>query len=165
MTRIREATFEDVEVLQRYAVKLFSEHLPGIYRSPTPSLEDERAFVRAHVEPANSVMLLAEQDGAIVGLLGFLGRQRPQEAHVGALGISVDSGYRGGGIGSALIGALFAWAPQHGISRIEVEAFANNPRAIALYERLGFEREGSRRSAVIVDGEPVDVVLLARRVD
>ncbi len=38
----------------------------------------------------------------------------------------------------------------------------NNPKAIALYERLGFVREGLCRHAVVVDGEPIDVVLLAR---
>jgi hypothetical protein len=34
-----------------------------------------------------------------------------------------------------------------------------------LYERLGFEREGVLRRAVIVDGEAIDVVLLARLLD
>ena len=164
MTRIREAKLEDAEVLRRYAVKLFSEELPGLYRRSVPSLEDEQEFIRTHVEPTNSVMLLAEADDAIVGLLGFLGRNLPQEAHVGAFGISVDSDYRGRGIGSDLITALLAWAPLHGISRIEVEAFANNPRAIELYEHLGFEQEGRRRAAVIVGSEPVDVILLARLV-
>ncbi len=48
------------------------------------------------------------------------------------------------------------------MTRLEIEAFATNPRAIALYERLGFEREGVRREAALVDGRYVDIVCLAR---
>lgn len=107
-------------------------------------------------------MLLAEVDDRVVGLLGFLARQLPQEAHVGAFGISVDRDYRSSGIGSTLIEALIEWAPRQGIRRIEVEAFAINERAIHLYENLGFEQEGRRRGAVIIEDEAVDVIVLAR---
>ncbi|MCX8007997.1 MAG: GNAT family N-acetyltransferase [Coriobacteriia bacterium] len=44
----------------------------------------------------------------------------------------------------------------------EVRAWETNPRAIALCEGLGFKREGACRRAVIRDGRPVDVVILAR---
>ncbi|MDZ4064392.1 MAG: GNAT family N-acetyltransferase, partial [Coriobacteriia bacterium] len=50
-----------------------------------------------------------------------------------------------------------------GVHRIEIEAFANNPDVVRLYERLGFEHEGRREGAVVVDGKYVDVVLLAKR--
>lgn len=159
---IREATLADAEELQRYAARLFTEHLPGIYRRAVPTLEEEHDFIRAHTEPERSIMLLAEADGQVVGLLGFLARQLPQESHVGAFGISVDRDYRGNGIGSALIEALIEWAPRQGIRRIEVEAFAINERAIHLYEHLGFKQEGRRRSAVIIEDKAVDVIFLAR---
>lgn len=159
---IREASLDDAEELREYAVRLFAERLPGIYERTNPTLEDELQFIRAHTDAARSTMLVATVDGRIAGLLGFLARQLPQEHHVGAFGVSVDQRYRGRGLGSALISALLEWAPRNGITRVELEAFAANPRALALYERLGFEREGCRRDAVIIDGEPVDVIMLAR---
>ncbi len=81
---------------------------------------------------------------------------------MGSIGISVDRDWRGRGIGTLLLEYLIDWAPAHGIAQIEIEAFANNPRAVALYERHGFEREGVRRGAVMVDGEYVDVICLGR---
>ena len=165
MIRIREAMMDDAEQLQRYAAKLFAERLLGLFERPAPSLDEEREFIHGFIEPTNSVLLLAEENGVIVGNVGFEGRRLPQEAHVGLFGLSVDSEHRGRGIGSELVAALLEWAPTHGVRRVEVEAFANNPRAIELYERLGFGREGWRRGAVMVEGELVDVLLLARIVD
>lgn len=160
---IREATLDDAEALRRYAVRLFAERPPGVFERPDPTLDDEREFVRSH-DGYNSVLLLAEAEGAVVGLLALAGRSMPQEAHVGLVGVSVDSEWRGRGIGRRLFERLFEWAPAHGIERIEIEAFANNPDAVRLYERLGFEHEGVRRGAVKVDGEPVDVIGMARSI-
>jgi len=159
---IREASVDDAEELREYAIRLFAERLPGIYERPAPTLEEELQFIRAHTDTPRSTMLVATVDGRIAGLIGFLGRQLPQEHHVGAFGLSVDQRYRGRGLGSALVTALLEWAPHDGITRVELEAFAANPQALALYERMGFEREGRRRDAVMIDGEPVDVIMLAR---
>jgi putative acetyltransferase len=48
-----------------------------------------------------------------------------------------------------------------GITRLELQVFANNARAIALYERMGFQVEGRRRMAVMVDGVAIDVLMMA----
>jgi RimJ/RimL family protein N-acetyltransferase len=98
----------------------------------------------------------------VVGLLDFVGGTLPEEVHSGLFGLSVSRDHRGHGIGSALVQELLMWAPTRGISRVEVRAWVSNPRALALYERLGFEREGVLRNAVVVDGEPIDVVVLSR---
>lgn len=45
--------------------------------------------------------------------------------------------------------------------RIQLDAYADNARAIRAYERVGFRREGVRRAAVTRDGEWVDLVLMA----
>ena len=162
---IREASLDEAPELRRYAIRLYAERPPGIYERDAPTLEEEKQFIQAHTEPARSVMLVAVVDGEIVGLIGFQARELPQEQHVGTFGVSVDQAFRGRGLGSALIRSLLEWAPRNGITRVEVEAFAINEGAIALYERLGFEREGLRRRAVIVDGAPVDVVFLAQVLD
>lgn len=162
---IREATAADAEELRAYASELFSENLPGIFRRDTPTLEQQLAFIRSRTAPANSTLLVACLGGEIVGLLDFAGEPLAEEAHAGTFGLSIARGHRSEGIGTKLIEALVAWAPRHGVWRIQAWAWKNNPQAIALYERLGFVREGVCRSAVVSDGEPVDVVLLARLLD
>ena len=158
---IRPATDADAEELRQFAIKLFAEKLPGIFRRPMPTIEVERDFIRSRIEPANSTLLVARLDGDVVGLLDLLGGTLAEEAHVGTFGLSVDREHRGNGIGTALLQALIAWAPEHGISRIQAWAWVNNPRSIALYERLGFQREGLCRQAILCDGQLVDVVILA----
>jgi RimJ/RimL family protein N-acetyltransferase len=158
---IREATVDDAAALCDYAARLFAEELTGLFRRPAPSLEEEREFVSAHTVPANSVLLIAELDGRIVGLAGLRGRVHAQEAHVAHAQLSV-AGDRGRGIGTLLLEGLFAWAAIHGVTRIEIEALSTNPGAIRLYERVGFVRDGLRRGAVVVDGAYVDTVCLSR---
>jgi len=161
---IRTATMDDADALRLYAAKLFAEELPGIYRRDTPTLEQEREFIRARIEPERCTLIMAEDGGEVVGLIDFVGNAMPEEAHGGVFGITVDRDRRGDGIGTALIEAMLAWAPAHGITRVQVYAFANNPRAAALYERLGFVREGLLVGAVLRDGEEIDVIALAKRV-
>jgi len=38
---------------------------------------------------------------------------------------------------------------------------ANNPRAISLYEKVGFAREGIQRDAICIDGEYCDSINMA----
>jgi putative acetyltransferase len=146
-------------------MRLFSEDLPGIFRRPVPSLEDEVEFISAHSSRPNSTLLLAEADGAVVGLIGMVGESLPEESHVGTFGASVDQGWRGRGVGGALLEALIAWAGEHGVTRIQAYVWATNPRALDFYERHGFEREGYCRRAIIRDGAPIDVHLIALLLD
>ena len=159
---IRTATEADAAALCRYAEALFAEDLPGIFHREAPTVEEEIEFVRSHAEPTNSTLLIAERDGEIIGVIGFMGGKRDEERHAGEFGISVSKAHRGQGIGTALIEALVDWAPEGGVSRIECYSWANNPGSARLYRRMGFVEEGRMRRAIVRDGETIDVLLLAR---
>lgn len=64
-------------------------------------------------------------------------------AHLGVL-----PALRGQGIGKALIEDLMRRGVQQGRQRIVLDVAMSNPRAQALYERLGFVVTGERRSAL-----------------
>ncbi len=163
---IREAVLADAETLQRYAADLFAERLDTVLQHPqAPTLEEEREFLARCQAAPGSVVLVAEVQGALVGMLDFHGYRHPQRQHAGIFGMSVAAGWRGQGIGTALLEALFRWAPQHGVRRTELEVLASNHGAIRLYERLGFQHEGRRRAAVMIEGKPVDLLLMARLAD
>lgn len=49
-----------------------------------------------------------------------------------------------------------------GLARVELEVVADNPAAVHLYESLGFEREGLKRRAFLVDGRLADLVVMGR---
>jgi putative acetyltransferase len=51
-----------------------------------------------------------------------------------------------------------------GLRRIELQVYADNARAIALYRRFGFEHEGTHRAYALRDGQLVDSLSMARLV-
>ena len=68
---------------------------------------------------------------------------------------------RGQGIGQRLMEAALKAAQSYGFTRVELAVRADNVRAIALYERLGFVREGVLRNGFCVDGVYFDVYTMA----
>ncbi|MDP2084874.1 MAG: GNAT family N-acetyltransferase [Gemmobacter sp.] len=60
-------------------------------------------------------------------------------------GLAVAEGWRGRGLGSALIEALAAEARARGYARLRLDVADQNDRARALYERLGFDPAGHQR--------------------
>jgi RimJ/RimL family protein N-acetyltransferase len=62
----------------------------------------------------------------------------------GELGMAVDAGWRGRGVGSALVQAAIDWARGAGLHKLCLEVFPHNAAGIALYRRAGFAEEGCR---------------------
>jgi len=48
-----------------------------------------------------------------------------------------------------------------GLNRIELEVYSFNPRARRVYENIGFRLEGTRRQALLWNGEAVDAHMMA----
>ena len=110
------------------------------------------------------VQLVAESGGVVVGAAGLhpIGAS-PRKRHSMVLGINVAAGWQGRGVGKLLMHALCDCADNWlGLLRIELDVFADNRRAQALYERFGFVREGVRRCEALRDGVYVDGWLMAR---
>jgi putative acetyltransferase len=77
--------------------------------------------------------------------------------------MAVHDDYTGRGVGSALMQAMIDQADRWlGLKRLELTVWTDNHRAIALYERFGFEREGVLRDYALRDGVFVDALAMAR---
>ena len=123
-----------------------------------------RAFQRERAEKRSSdrLHLAAVIDGKVIGTAG-LTRFENRRSHAGTIGMAVHDAFAGQGAGSALMAALLGVADRWiGLQRVELTVYADNARAIALYERFGFEREGLHRSFALRDGVFVDALAMAR---
>jgi ribosomal protein S18 acetylase RimI-like enzyme len=108
--------------------------------------------------------LVAEFDGRLAGYI----RLRPvtelrENAHVlGVMGLAVAPGARHQGVGSALLAAAEQQARARGARKLSLRVLGTNAAAQRLYERLGFQREGTLRDEFCIDGRYVDDVVMAK---
>lgn len=124
--------------------------------------EQEAQFIQAMAEAENSLFLVAEMEGRIIGSLTLQGGKRKSNRHAATLGITVAKDCRGQGVGRALMQAATDWAKANPVlKRIELNVVTNNPSAIHLYEAFGFYVEGHRRKAFYRDGLFHDDLLMA----
>lgn len=81
----------------------------------------------------------------------------------GELGMLVRRGWRGRGIGSALLAAADDLARELGLHKLSLEVFAHNDAAIALYRKCGYVEEGRRvRQYRRASGEQWDAIVMGR---
>jgi RimJ/RimL family protein N-acetyltransferase len=166
---IRETVPVDAEQIVAHMQRMSHEPNNTILTGPgefTVTVEEEREIIEEYAETPNSISLVAEADGQIIGLLHCHGGKRRAVRHSASLGISVDRNWRDKGVGSAMMARLVEWGQQNPIiTRLELEVFTDNPRAIHVYEKLGFQIEGCKRRAIRKDGEYHDTYVMALLLD
>jgi RimJ/RimL family protein N-acetyltransferase len=115
--------------------------VPGALSDPS-----EGFWIAEMIRRHEQLAIVAEADGEIVGnVLVSTDRNVPTE-HIGTLSICVASDWRDVGIGSELVAGAQSWARARGLRKLALGVFPDNDRAIAVYERAGFVREGLRRA-------------------
>ncbi len=146
MVSIREARREDynglcavikeLDAMHADAIPRFFRHFEGAARSP-------EWFADALDNP-DSLLLVAEREGAIIGFLWGLVRSSPDTPmHVPRRWLLVDmlgvaETYRGQGIGRALMEHAHDWARRQGIAEVELSVYEFNQGAMAFYAELGY---------------------------
>jgi RimJ/RimL family protein N-acetyltransferase len=162
---IREAQAADAAQLIALVRDLADE--PGLYIALSPgefnlTVDQEQKFVAEYEAADNSVFLVAETQGQIIGVLTCKGGSRKLTRHAATLGMSVRKDWRNKGVGGLLLARVIDWAKGTGIvSRIELFVFARNEMAIHLYQKHGFVCEGRRRRAICRDGEYFDDLVMS----
>ena len=106
---------------------------------------------------AGYAMWVQEHQGVIVGY-GVLSIAA-DEAHV--LNLCTAPGHEGQGLGQRMLQALLKIARGHGAQRVFLEVRPSNPRAIALYERSGFNEIGRRPRYYPAHGGREDAIVMA----
>lgn len=130
----------------------------------TLTVEQEREWLQSHIENENHLVLVAEVEEEIIGQLDFSNGCKKRIAHTGGFGIGVHKDYRGLSIGTRLLEALLHWANQHPlIEKVNLCVHSTNERAITMYEKHGFRKEGARlRDLKYGENNFVDTILMGK---
>jgi GNAT superfamily N-acetyltransferase len=146
---IRARREEDFEALVELDLDSARHHValdPDLYRLPARDAVAD--FLRRRLaDPAREV-LVAVVDGRVVGEVDVRIEEAPDPGSIlrpvptADLGISVAEGWRGQGIGEALMAAAEASARRRGAERIVLDMHAANGGARRFYHRLGYREFG-----------------------
>jgi len=157
---VRRTEPDDYKALHR----IFSgpRALAGTLQMPFPSAETWRE--RLSEPPEGLYSLVACVGAEVVGSLDLhTSPTRWRMRHVGSIGMAVRDDWQGKGIGTALMEAALDLADNWlNLTRIELRVYLDNAAGIALYEKFGFEVEGTHRRLAFRDGEYVDAYSMAR---
>ena len=129
------------------------------FETSAPSWE---AFDRSHLPDHRFVAL--DADGKVLGWVATVPvSERCVYAGVVEHSVYVHPAARGRGVGRVLLEALVASAEAAGIWTIQSGVFPENAASLALHERAGFRRVGTRERLGRRHGQWRDVLLLERR--
>ncbi|ABS40969.1 GNAT family N-acetyltransferase [Clostridium botulinum] len=128
-------------------------------------LEQSKEFIQSL--GSNDHLLVAEikeeDKNKVVGVIGLNINSNPRTKHTASLGMMVHKAYQGNGIGKKLMSEILDLADNWlMLVRIELGVFTDNEKAIKLYEKFGFEIEGTKKYAAIKNGRYADEYIMAR---
>jgi len=165
---IREGNGNDasrvIEYIERVAGE--SDYLTFGEGEFNTSIEEEARFIEACRKNQNSLFLIAEWRGEIIGCLTFSGGNHNRIGHYGEFGVTVLKRYWGQGVGRILIRYLINWArASHIIRKINLKVRTDNIKAINLYKKLGFVMEGNISRFFYHKGKFYDVYVMGLEID
>ena len=120
----------------------FSTRYDDMVREPDTMWRD---WVGEAAAGDQKTLLVAEEDGAWLGVVGAFARVNPLEVQL--ISMWVDPDARGRGIAQDLIRAVAHWALGRGSTRVVLFVQEANEPAQLLYQRAGFRPTGDRAPA------------------
>lgn len=116
-------------------VAAFERLIPQLSSSnPPPTLDELRQIVDAE----STLLLLAEEDGVIVGSLTLALFRIPTGLRAWIEDVVVDGAARGKGVGEALNRFALDEAKRRGATTVDLTSRPSREAANRLYQRLGF---------------------------
>ena len=109
----------------------------------------------------NTITLIAHDENGVVGHLQISIGTSPRFREMGDLFIYLHQEYQNVGLGAALMNQAITLARERRLHRVELTVVADNHRAIRLYEKVGFQREGLKRENYLgEDGKYHDEIIM-----
>jgi L-phenylalanine/L-methionine N-acetyltransferase len=109
------------------------------------------------------IIYVFSADGKDVGMFKLIHEEHrnAHNAYLGGVGIHPD--FAGKGYGKKMFGEIIELGKEWGLKRIELSTATINEKALALYEKMGFEKEGVLRKYtwLVSEDRYIDEVMMS----
>lgn len=164
---LRHCALADIDAFLDFQPQIAAETTHTLQRvGNVPKADNVRAAWQASIDHPIELRIGAFDRERMVGQVSLHPLQNPPHPwnrHIATFGMMVLREYWGRGIGRSLLERMEAHARKVGITRIEALVRVSNERGVKLYQRAGYEIEGTRRGAALIHGVLHDEYFIAKR--
>ncbi len=126
------------------------------------TVEEHKIHIQNLLSKDNHTIFVKEKNDQLIGCVIVRGGELKKNRHSAYVVIGILQKYVGQGLGKQLFIRSEEWAKQHQIHRLELTVMTHNQRAIALYEKMGFFKEGTKKDSLVLNGEYIDEFFMAK---
>lgn len=155
---IRKATINDFDYI--YGLYMDTEINPYLLYEPMPRAEF-RSIFNDLVE--KGIKYIYSDEGNDIGMFKLV-QLTYRTSHICYLGgVAIHPDFAGKGFGLKMMNEIVKYAQEQGFKRIELSTATFNEKAIKLYEKAGFQKEGVLRNYTFLasEGKFIDEILMA----
>ena len=161
--KIRRCEINDADNMLKILLELDKETEYMLFEADERPNDINRvkAMINQSINGDNLLLIATEDDN----IIGFLSAQRGiirKIKHTAYIDVGIREKFRGKGIGKKLFCELDLWAKENNISRLELTVMCPNSMAKQLYEKNGFEVEGTKRNSIFMNGKYIDEYYMSK---
>ena len=148
---IRERTLEDSKMFLEFINQLDIEAEYMLFEEGerNATLESIRKNTVKTIEDGD-ICYIAIYNNKIVGFIIAVKDRFIRTKHIATLVLGVLEEFQSLGLGSILLTKTINCASEKGIVKLELTVVKNNKKAIALYKKHGFVKEGLRKKSMLI---------------
>lgn len=169
---LRYPSWGDLEGMRTFINKASQEDTFITFSGEVVSIEDEKAYLERifqGMEDQDFIVIIGVYQDQVVASASVerVLTSRLRKRHVGSFGITIDSEFRGVGLGKALADTVISQAVTE-IPELEIitlSVYSENIRAQKLYEKLGFKEFGRLPGGCYYRGRYIDEIEMYKKVE
>ncbi|WP_433750221.1 N-acetyltransferase family protein [Falsibacillus pallidus] len=151
---IRQATVRDAGNLAALMMRVDGQSDFMMFEAGERTLTAEQLEKRiiSVEKQSNLLILIAEEKEDLIGYMFAIGGTANKNRHSAYLVIGIDEAFTGKGLGTEFFAEMEKWARSKGLHRLELTVVSENGRAVALYKKMGFKVEGTKKDSLFING-------------
>lgn len=126
------------------------------------TVNEQFAEIEDMISGDNKTILVAEHNSQLIGYIRADGGRYKRNRHSVYIVMGILHSFIGQGVGTMLLKELERWAIRNKNHRLELTVMVHNEAGLALYKKMGFEIEGTKKHSLFINGSYVDEYYMAK---